>query len=189
MSIDIIRQALAEKAGPHLGDLIWWSLADARIDRATLESLWADTGLDSGLLPDAPSAEKAVKLAVREASVGASSHLIRLGKECDSEIIFNVVREDSHADGSLDYTTEARITLDCPREVCSSDCPGHDLVAVVQAKFETYKSTHPVDDVRRTIVKALHSFAAVTLRDGGGVYWVPAPFSERSDASKRPSRR
>src|SRR5207247_2644167 len=32
--------------------------------------------------------------------------------------------------------------------------------------------------VRRTIVKTLHSFAAVTLRDGGGFYWVPAPFAE-----------
>ena len=37
---------------------------------------------------------------------------------------------------------------------------------------------HTPDDVRRALVKTLASCAAVTLRDHGGVYWVPAPFAD-----------
>ena len=34
------------------------------------------------------------------------------------------------------------------------------------------------DDLRRAVLKTLDSCAAVTLRDHGGVYWVPAPHAE-----------
>lgn len=176
MSIERIKTALA-KGGEHLGDLVFWTLADARVDRSTLEALWTAAGLDRQLLPDAPTAEKALKLAVREAAVGNTDRLIRLAKEGPDEIVFAVVREQRPGDGSLDYSTEARITLDRSREVFSSDLPGHDLVTVVKSRYETYRTTHHPDDVRRMIVKALHSFAAVTLRDGGGIYWAPAAFA------------
>ena len=178
MSIDLIRRSLST-GGEHLGDLVFWSLSEARIDRVQLESIWSQAQLDPGLLPDAPSAEKAIKLAVRESATGHPDRLIRLGKECDAEIIYNVVREQRHGDGSLDYSTEARITLDREREVFSSDRPGHDLVEAVHLRFDTYRSSHHPDDVRRTIVKTLGSLAAVTLRDGGGVYYVPSPHADK----------
>ena len=178
MSIDLIKHALAT-GGEHLGDLIFWSLSEARVERLVLESLWSAAALDKDLLPDAPTAEKALKLAVRESGVGQADRLLRLAKEDASEIVFAIVREQRPGDGSLDYTTEARIQLDRQREVFSSDRPGHDLVTAVRSRFEMYRTTHHPDDVRRAIVKALHAFAAVTLRDGGGIYWTPAPFAEK----------
>ena len=109
----------------HLGDIIFWALADARIDRLTLQSIWP---LDSALLPDAPP-PSALKLAVREAQVGQQGRLIRLGKEDETEVIFAVVREERHSDGSLTYSQEARVHLDRQREVVTSDAPGRDIVA------------------------------------------------------------
>src|SRR5688500_15176664 len=82
--------------------------------------------------PDAPTAEKSLKIAIREASTGQADRLIRLAKEDASEIVFAVVREQRPGDGSLDYHQEARIQLDRQREVFSSDRPGHDLVAAVR---------------------------------------------------------
>jgi len=41
---------MATKASPHhqhLGDIVFWQLADTRVGRATLESLWRDAGLDA----------------------------------------------------------------------------------------------------------------------------------------------
>lgn len=176
MSIERIKTALA-KGGEHLGDLVFWTLADARVERAELESLWTKSGLAAELLPDAPTAERALKLAVREAAVGHADQLVRLAKETPDEIVFAIVREQRPGDGSLDYTTEARIALDRLRQVFSSNDPSHDLVQAVKARFEMYRTTHHPDDVRRTLVKALHSFAAVTLREGGGIYWAPAAFA------------
>ena len=178
MSINTMKSAL-NNGGAHLGDMIFWSLGDARVDRSTLEFLWAGSGLSPDLLPDPPTAEKALKLAVRESQVGQRERLIRLGKEDETEIVFAVVREHRGGDGNLTYHQEARIHLDRTRERFTSDDPQHDLVAAVESRFRTLRTTHTPDDVRRAIVKALHSFAAVTLREGGGVYWVPAPFAER----------
>ena len=180
MSYELIRNELATKNGAHLGDVLWWSLSDARIDRISLEALWAGAGLDAELLPDAPTAEKALRLAVREAQVGNQDRLIRLGKETAEELVYAVVHEQRSGDGALDYTTEARMTLDRRRDVFVADHPTHDLVASVEARFKTYRTTHHPDDVRRTVVKTLNNLAAVTLRENGGIYWVPAPFAEKT---------
>lgn len=69
MTIEHLIHAL-QTGGAHLGDLTFWSLADAQIDRAALASKWAPTGLPSELLPEPPTLEKAFKLAVRETQVG-----------------------------------------------------------------------------------------------------------------------
>ena len=66
MNLQRLRSVLG-KGTQHLGDIVFWQLADARVDRATLESLWRDAGLDAALLPEEPTAERALKQAVREA--------------------------------------------------------------------------------------------------------------------------
>ncbi|HYD55082.1 MAG TPA: hypothetical protein VEA99_20775, partial [Gemmatimonadaceae bacterium] len=108
MTFDKLTSAL-NLGGQHLGDLIWWTLAEARIDRSTLENIWAGAQLAPELLPDPPTAEKALKAAVREAAVGQPDRLIRLGKEDEAEIVFAVVRETKHADGSVAYQQETRV--------------------------------------------------------------------------------
>jgi hypothetical protein len=166
------------KGGRHLGDMIWWTLNDAKIDRSTLENIWTGAQLAPEYLPDPPTAEKALKSAVREAAVGQPDRLIRLGKEDEAEIVFAVVRETKHTDGSISYQQETRVILDRKVESVSSDIVGHDLAGVIATRFGELRSTHTADDVRRAMMKALDGCAAVTLRDHGGVYWVPAPYAE-----------
>lgn len=103
---------------------------------------------------------------------------MRLGLEDEAQIIFTVVREQHHDDGSLTYTQEARVILDRQGERASTDTPGHDLAEGIIARYAELKDTHPSDDIRRAMMKVLDSCAAVTLRDHGGVYWVPAPCAE-----------
>jgi hypothetical protein len=177
MTHDKLKSVLA-KGGHHLGDLIWWTLAEARIDRSTLEKIWAGAQLAPEHLPDPPTAEKALKSAVREAAVGQPDRLIRLGKEDEAEIVFAVVRETKHTDGSVTYQQETRIVLDRKAETVSSDIAGHDLAGVISTRFAELRLTHTPDDVRRAMMKTLDACAAVTLRDHGGVYWVPAPYAE-----------
>jgi hypothetical protein len=175
-ALKLIKQTLA-RGGEHLGDLIWWSLAEARVERDAFAQIWIDAGLPGELLPDAPGAEKAFKAAVREAQVGQPGRLLRLAKDSQDELVFGVVREDRGGDGSLAYTQEARVALDRGREVVVTDVPAHELVIDIDRRFKVLKGTHVPDDVRRTLVRTLGSFAAVTLRPHGGVYWTPAPFA------------
>ncbi len=174
MSLESLRSTLA-RGGPHLGDLVWWTLADARVDRLTLESVWASAKLDPALLPEPPTAEKTLKIAVREAALGQADRLIRLGREDETQIVFAVVRETRLRDGSVTYQQETRIVLDRRTEQVTCDEPAHDLGAKVIGRFGECRATHHPDDVRRAMMKTLATCAAVTLREHGGVYWIPSP--------------
>src|SRR6266702_1639755 len=177
MTLDKLSSAL-NRGGQHLGDLIWWTLAEAKIDRSTLENIWSNAQLAPELLPDPPTAEKAFKTAAREAALGQPDRLVRATKEDESDIVFAVVRETKHTDGSVTYQQETRVILDRQAETVSSDVAGHDLAGVISTRFGELRSTHTPDDIRRAMMKALDACAAVTLRDHGGVYWVPAPYAE-----------
>ncbi len=177
MTIDSLINVLAT-GGQHLGDLVWWTLAEAQIDRTTLEAKWAPTGLPAELLPEPPTLEKAFKLAIRETQVGLSDRLIRLAKDDEEELVFGIVRERKLDDGTLDYHQEARIALVHPGDEVTTDDPTHEIAANIKARFELHRDTHTADDVRRTINRTLQSFSAVLLRENGGVWWVPAPHAK-----------
>ena len=136
MTLDKLTSAL-NKGGQHLGDLIWWTLAEARIDRFTLETIWSAAQLAPEHLPDPPTAEKALKSAVREAALGQPDRLIRLGKEDETEVVFAVVRETKHTDGSISYQQETRVILDRQVESVSFDIPAHDLAGVITCLLYT----------------------------------------------------
>ncbi len=164
--------------GTHLGDLNFWVLSDAAISRSDLESKWKQTGLPHQLLPEPPTVEKAFKLAVRETAVGIGDRLIRLAVENEGTVVFAIVREEKHADGTLTYTQEAKVALEMLTGNVMTDAPTHDLVVTIRARFAELRDTHTADDVRRTITRALQSMSAVLLRENGGVWWVPAPHAE-----------
>lgn len=178
MTLSEIQRHL-QTAGEHVGDLLWWTLEDARITRANLVALWTEAGLSSSFLPEPPTPEKALKTAVRECQAGQADHLIRLGKEDDQEVVFAVVQETRDGAGNVGYQQEARIALlrSTPTAL-SSDAASHDLVRAVMGAYDRLLNTHTTDDIRRALVKTLGSCAAVTLREHGGVYWVPAPYAE-----------
>jgi hypothetical protein len=177
MSFDHIKTLLVTN-GQHLGDLTWWALSDAAVDRASLESTWASAGLPMELLPEPTTAEKALKTAVRETAVGKPDILIRLGKDDEREIIFAVVREQRHPDGSVTFSQEARLVLDRAHEQLSADNATHTVVAGIMEAFSRLRTTHTADDVRRSVVRTLHGMSAITLRDGGGIYWVARPHAD-----------
>ncbi len=60
MTLDKITSVLAN-GEQHLGDIVYWTLAEARIDRSTLENIWASAQLSPAFLPDPPTAEKALR--------------------------------------------------------------------------------------------------------------------------------
>lgn len=170
--------AAVSKGATHLGDLCWWSLADASIDRQSLESKWNTTGLPKELLPEPPTLEKAFKLAVRETQVGLTERLIRPVIDNEASVVFAVVHEQKHDDGTLTYTQEAKIALELLTGHVGTDDPAHELVVYIKSRFTALRDTHTADDVRRTITRTLQSFSAVLLRENGGVWWVPAPHAE-----------
>ena len=171
--------AVLTKSGAHLGDIVFWMLAEASTNRSDLESKWKAAQLPMELLPEPPTITKSFKLAVRETQTGLTDRLIRVAVDDESSVVFAIVHEARHADGTLVYTQEAKVGLELLTGTINTDAPTHDLVTAIQTRFEALKNTHTADDIRRTITKTLQSFSAVLLRDSGAIWYVPAPNAER----------
>ena len=140
MTFETVKSGLSQ-GGQHLGDLVYWTLAEARIQRTTLETLWSAAQLPMNLLPEEPTAENALKNAVRESQVGQLERLIRLGKEDEAEIVYAIVREHCHADGSVSHHQETRVLFDRTIEAITADDRGHALVAAITGRFVELRST------------------------------------------------
>ncbi len=171
--------AVLSKSGQHLGDVVFWMLAEASTNRSDLESKWKAAQLPMELLPEPPTITKSFKLAVRETQTGLTDRLIRVAVDDESSVVFAIVHEARHADGTLVYTQEAKVSLELLTGTVSTDAPTHDLVTAIQTRFLALKNTHTADDIRRTITKTLQSFSAVLLRDSGAIWYVPAPNAEK----------
>jgi hypothetical protein len=164
--------------GEHLGDMLWWALVDTRIARTQLESIWQGAGLPMRFLPEPASPEKALKMAARECATGQADRLIRLGVENDESIVFAIVREERDEAGNVTYQQEAKVVLDRVLKTVKADDPSHELAMAMHASYLRLVNTHTCDDLRRAMLRTLDYCAAVTLRDHGGVYWVPSPYAD-----------
>jgi len=178
MVTEELKTALA-KGGPHLGDLVWWSLDEARVNRTILESLWASEGLDEKLLPEQPTPEKAIRQACREASVGLkkNNQEIRCACETEAEIVFEVVNTEwDNGQFKTIFHHESNIALDKTLSTAVPHVTGLDtpITQTVQAKFTELLTTHTTGDVGKMLVRTLGSFQAFSLRGNGGVYFVPS---------------
>lgn len=171
-ALHTVRSALIARGGPHLGDVLFWTLHDATVARSALEQTWKANNLDVSLLPEPPTPEKALKAAIRDNQAGHPELLLRFCRESDAEVMFAVVREKRDQSGNLEYVVECRIALEKKSERLTLDDPAHEIARSVARRFRELRHTHSSDEIRRCIVRTLSSFSAVTLRESGGVYWV-----------------
>lgn len=175
MTKAMIEKAL-DRGGSLLGHMVWWALADARIDATTFKALWTGAGLDAKLLPDTGGPARALKEAGALTVRGHEHHLFRFAAETATHTIYAVVREDPDGVGTNRYVQEAQVAVD-GAGTFTSDQPAHDIVQAVRAKFDEVWGSYQTRDVTAAMLRLLHECAAVTLRESGGVYFVPAPYA------------
>lgn len=165
------------KAGEHVGDLIWWSMEEVAVEASAFGSAWTSAKLDPAWLPEQPTAKRALTDAGR-AAVQASDagYLFRLADETKSLATFNLVREDRAAIGGNrnDYAVEATLGVD-PHGAWFTDAPAHPVVAQIRTRFDSLFGCVQAREIRGAILRALRAGGAITVRDHGGVYWLPAP--------------
>lgn len=176
-SLNQINEVL-NTGGEHLGDVTWWRLAEADVERSVLEAVWLGAGLDKALLPAELTPEKALRQAVRDTATGLKDILIRKGQDDKAYLAFAVVLETRLGEGKVKYDQLATVALNKATGAISADNPNHDTVKDIVTAYAKYTTTHTSRDVMTSITKALTEWCAVSLREKGGVYWVPRTRSE-----------
>ncbi len=179
MSFSSLKETMAA-GGEHLGDVTYWTLANADVPRPILEAKWAMAGLNKDLLPEEQTPEKALRLAVKAASLGMKGRMIKNTMENKTMLVFAVVKDIVDEKGNYDSSQETLIVLDkaaTPPTVTAGD-PTNTTAMAVLAEYSKFINAHTSRDIAATIVKTLKSFKAITLRDTGGIYWVPRTQAE-----------
>ncbi|MBI2375121.1 MAG: hypothetical protein HYV07_14080 [Deltaproteobacteria bacterium] len=105
--------------------------------------------------------------------------MLRMIAEGD-EIVVGLVREKpDQSRRELDYDLVTRIVFDKTSGAITSDVQ-HDVVEQIRELYR-HHSAHTSEDVRSMMTSFLTE-AGVTLRDSGGVYFVPSTHSSQLDA-------
>lgn len=168
--------------GEHLGDVVWWMLSGADVPRSVLETKWLAHGLDPAFLPEEQTPEKAMRQAVREALTGEDKKKVGIQPTVDSKssLIYAVGSWMTDNVGNAEFRQDALIMLDksVTPAAASSDNVSNDLVTKVLREYNRYLGTHTSRDVMTSITKALKAWSAVTLRETGGIYFVPRTQSD-----------
>lgn len=175
-------QARHEQAGGRrLGSLLWWSLANNRISHPELESMFEQQGLAHDYLPKAVKPAGAFRRAWRHAASGlASGLMLRRISESADELVVGLVEEHPDATNKdLDYRVLARISFDKAEGRIEADAE-HGVVEEMRWLYRRHLD-HSTDDIR-SMLTAFLGDAGISLRESGGVYFVPARFSTTLDA-------
>ncbi len=153
------------------GAIVMWRL-DGAVDEQVLRAAWDAAGLDAKLLHLSVPPTTALRRAAMELR---SAHV--LVRPLHGETGWAVVSEEEDEDSHLSYTVGQEITMGPDgmlqfSEACSEEF--EERIARAYLEHLTQLSSLDISSwLARLVVSA---FKAVALRDGGGVYFIPADF-------------
>ena len=164
------------QGGELLGHFCWWSLNGAMIDHAALIAKAKAAGLDERFLPKPIKEVAAFRRAWRHAARKCPAGLmLREIGETSDRIEVALVKEQADVNQvRLDYDVVSHITFD----------KGNETIAVRNAndvtdeilRLDQMHHSHGSDDLRAMLTMLMRE-AGVSIRDGGGVYFLPPSFS------------
>lgn len=154
------------------GAIIWWRLT-GDTNAEALREAWEKAGLDKKLLPDNPSPTLAMGRACDKQA--SKRRLIRPLPGGKGWAIVDEAADNTT--GELTYETKAAVKLSGGQLVI--DATGLETTAVNQLRkdYESLQTYLTVNDVSTWLSKLMKpELKAVTLRDTGGVYFIPRDY-------------
>lgn len=151
------------------GRVVYWRL-EGTMEHEVLSEAWLDAELDEKLLPSPPTPERALKRSLK--SWASKRVLVRpLGVGVRGYALVS----ETAAGKDLSHATELRVVLEEEdgKPKLELDPPGHPLGEEVLRRFAEATMELDTRDASTwlgTLVFAVH---AVSLRDKGGVYFIP----------------
>ena len=153
------------------GAITYWRLAGG-VNGERLRTAWLERGLPEGLLPTLPSPETALTRAVKrqEGRRNGSTILARQLPEARGWVMKHETPNEDKSD--LTYSTEARVWVDKLGRF-QTDQPESALARAVEVEYPRQLNEVSAADVSSWLVRLAAYVTAVSLRDAGGVYFIP----------------
>lgn len=147
------------------GAIVWWRLSGST-DGYALRKAWDEAGLPEELVPELPSAEKALRRAVME-----QRERRRLVRPLEGTKGWAIVDESATGE-DLDYSIAIRVTVNKigHADVEPAGATGADEIKVA---YNRHLEQLAQTDISTWLVGLAARVRAVALRDTGGVYFIP----------------
>jgi hypothetical protein len=179
--IHAAQAALTSKSTRPLGSLLWWTLNGNRIDHDQLVDLARREGLDEKYIPAEVKPTAAFRRAWRHVATKLPKGLLlRPIAETDDVVLIGLVREQANERAQdLEYDVAAKICFHKTTHVVSADVE-NQVTAEIDRMYRHHQA-HTTEDIRLMLTGFLAE-AGVSLRESGGVYFVPAAYQNSLDA-------
>jgi len=166
MSTTVIKNVIAVKDSEDAGCISWWRLS-GDINKQALEDAWTAEGLPEDLL-----CIRSTPAAALAAALFSVSEKRLMKRSTDKAGEFAMVRETAK-DGQLTYAEECRAFLDDDDQLIVRGS-NMDACHKIRAAFEYQMSVHGAYEVSQWLAgRVLPELDALSLRDKGGIYFVP----------------
>ncbi|WP_027092663.1 DUF6744 family protein [Cohnella thermotolerans] len=179
-----------------IGHLTWYSLSEMLITRDELRQKMLSAGLGEGFMPHEIRLPDAFRRATsdkhrRRVSEGViENYLFREVSSDNSMIQRNIVCEtvdqkgrrlayDGNAATLVLDKTSANVTVSATSPLAA------ELARDAVTKFEIYRNNYGSHTIRSVLTNILKSMAPTPVRPTGGIYFVPAQYTDRLEAMLR----
>lgn len=174
---------IATEASEACGSVSYWR-ASGTVPIADVQAAWQAAGLDMVLFRDAPAPETALRRAVLDLAtreqINDKTERRTLVRPCKEPSTWAVVEEFVAEGLPPSYTTLAVVSFAgtssfAVATVNGSQAQVDNIEQRVRAAFHAQQGLFAPEDVTGWLVKLAYARGAVTLRDSGGVYFIPRP--------------
>lgn len=159
-----------------IGWFIWWTIRDVTITRDAFAALLKSAGLK--YLPKQPKQHTTYLKAIAkvQAEHRKDGLLIRPIKKRGDEYVHGLVDEKVLGNEHLNYKHEANLRF-FKNGTMVCDNPDHEAYQLVLKYYDMYKETMDSDDIREVLFQILNDTYSLSVRNHGGIYFVPAEYS------------
>lgn len=160
---------------PTAGAIAWWRLSGT-VDHEKLTQAWVAAGLSPDALPMPPTPEQGIRRALREQE--ERRVLARPLKDKGSYALVEERLTSAHGtDAELSYQVAFKVTVNSASGDITFDPDGGDgqiRQDEIRAAFAKHMAALSPGDISNWLVDLAYKVKSVSLRDTGGIYFIPS---------------
>lgn len=154
---------------PLLGKVVAWSLGGIELTRSDLVRRWTTAGLDGRRIPSGIRARSCALRTLEELEVKGFTRRI---VESAQEAVWVLVDEEIDAStADVRFAVEQKLVYDKKAKTLRVSDP--HFQPTVDALMERFATTFQTADVRTMVLEQVKDAGGLTLRDNGGIYFLP----------------
>lgn len=177
--------ATSAEGFPLLGTCVYWSFSEVKVSHKEFIGMLDELGIDKTIAPPTrhkSAVQKALKSFVKSSNKEQDQKKAVFSRKVvdDKDLAaFAVVQpEVNAANFDLDFNTELKVRMDKKTKNLLIDGT-EEAKTQLNSLVEEYKDSYTTDQIRSTVLRYIHEMCkGITVRDNGGIYFVPSTEKE-----------